>query len=140
MKPTEELQTLHLSTSFRHRNDFHMKGGDPYNKKHTKYEGTGTRPRGSLNNEMARLLKRDIRISSEMATDAKRFSFMVKTSRMVTYARALLRLERTMNLFGGRGGRGRGGEGRGGEGRERSRQSDRQHYVISRHRTSSGSF
>ena len=31
--------------------------------------------------------------------------------------RALLRLERTMNLFGGRGGEGRGGEGRGGEGR-----------------------
>ena len=32
---------------------------------------------------------------------------------------ALIRLERTMNLFGGRGGRGRGGreEGRGGEGR-----------------------
>ena len=28
--------------------------------------------------------------------------------------RALLRLERTINLFGGRGGRGRGGEGRGG--------------------------
>ena len=44
----------------------------------------------------------------------------------------------------GRGGEGRRGEGRGGEGGsegpERSRQSDRRHYVISRHRTSSGSF
>ena len=43
----------------------------------------------------------------------------------VFITRALLRLERTMNLFGGmggrgrgRGGEGRGGEGRGGEGRE----------------------
>ena len=44
---------------------------------------------------------------------------------------------------GGREGGRDGGEGareRGREGPERSRQSDRQHYVISRHRTSSGSF
>ena len=46
---------------------------------------------------------------------------------------------------GGRGGRvGRGereeGSEGGREGPERSRQSERQHYVISRHRTSSGSF
>ena len=42
----------------------------------------------------------------------------------------------------GRGGEWRGGRegGRGREGPERSRQSDRQHYVISHHRTSSGSF
>ena len=40
----------------------------------------------------------------------------------------------------GREGRGRGGREGGREGPERSRQSDRQHYVISRHRTSSGSF
>ena len=37
--------------------------------------------------------------------------------------RALLRLERTMNLFGGRGGRGRGGEG--GEGGGRGREGGR---------------
>ena len=39
-------------------------------------------------------------------------------------------------------GEGRGGEGSEGarEGPERSRQSDRRHYVIPRHRTSSGSF
>ena len=45
--------------------------------------------------------------------------------------------------MGGEGGwearEGREEEG-GREGPERSRQSDRRHYVISRHRTSSGSF
>ena len=43
---------------------------------------------------------------------------------------------------GGRGGKegGEGGWEGAREGPERSRQSDRQHYVISRHRTSSGSF
>ena len=47
---------------------------------------------------------------------------------------------------GGEGREKEGGEGGwegregGSEGPERSRQSDRQHYVISRHRTSSGSF
>ena len=40
--------------------------------------------------------------------------------------------------MGGEGGKEGGREGR--EGPERSRQLDRQHYVISRHRTSSGSF
>ena len=43
--------------------------------------------------------------------------YHIRTSIIIT--RALLRLERTMNLFGGEGsgGEGRGGEGRGGEGR-----------------------
>ena len=43
--------------------------------------------------------------------------------------------------MGGREGReGEGGREGGREGPERSRKSDRQHYVISPHRTSSGSF
>ena len=40
-------------------------------------------------------------------------SYNMPTTLLRLYAfetRALLRLERTMNLFGGRGGRGRGGE------------------------------
>ena len=55
-----------------------MKGGYPYNKKHTKYEGNGNKTQRKSKDEMARPLKRDIRISSEMATDAKRWSVMVK--------------------------------------------------------------
>ena len=54
-----------------------MKGGYPY-KKHTKNEGNGNRTQRISKDEMARPLKRDIRISSEMATDAKRWSVMVK--------------------------------------------------------------
>ena len=54
-----------------------MKGGDPYNKKHIKYEGNGNKTQMKYKDEMARPLTRDIRISSEMATDAKRWSVMV---------------------------------------------------------------
>ena len=42
---------------------------------------------------------------------------MICPTRRTDITRALLRLEKTTNLFGGRGGEGRGGEGRGGEGR-----------------------
>ncbi len=55
-----------------------VKGGDPYNKKHTKYEGNGNKTQRKSKYEMARPLKRGIRISSEMATDAKRWSVMLK--------------------------------------------------------------
>ena len=79
IKPTEELQTLHLSTigSDTETIVICMKGGYPY-KKHTKYEGSGNKTQRKSKDEMARPLKRDIRISSEMATDAKRWSVMVK--------------------------------------------------------------
>ena len=55
-----------------------VKGGGPYNKKHTKYEGNGNKTQRKSKYEMARPLKRGIRISSEMATDAKRWSVMLK--------------------------------------------------------------
>ena len=54
-----------------------MKGGDPYNKKHINYEGNGNNTQRKYKDEMARSLKRDIHISAEMATDAKRWSVMV---------------------------------------------------------------
>ena len=40
--------------------------------------------------------------------------------------RALLRLERTMNLFGGRGGKGRGGREGGREGKEGGREGGKE--------------
>ena len=55
-----------------------VKGGDPYNKKHTKYEGNGSKTQRKSKDEMARPLKRDLRISSDMVTAAKHLSVMVK--------------------------------------------------------------
>ena len=45
---------------------------------HTKYGDNGYKTQRKSKYEMARPLKRDIHISSEMATDAKRLSVMLK--------------------------------------------------------------
>ena len=55
-----------------------MKAGDPYNRNHTKCGGNGNKTQRKSKDEMARPLKRDIRISSEMATDATRWHVVVK--------------------------------------------------------------
>ena len=51
-----------------------MKGGQEAHK----YEGNRKKTQRKTKCDMARPLKRNIRISTEMATDAKRWSVMVK--------------------------------------------------------------